>query len=333
MQNIVITGAAGFIGSTLARILSINTKYNLVLIDSLEFGNIDNLPPLLREKLIKTNCLDIEFVRNILPDSSIVFHFAGISSLAECESNYLKSIENNFLSTINVYEAGITKGMKKFIFASTSAVYENNKEYPFKETDFINPDLMYSYSKYLCENYLNFRSIKIDCCEIIITRFFNVFGYNQNIFRKTPPLTGYLLDCLKNNQVATIFNNNNDIKRDYIFIDDLIYILTILINKSDKDNFDIINLTSGNLYSVQDIICAIENVSNLKLQYIYEKPINIWSKYPEILNKISENRITDEVFKKSIGDNSKLKQILPSNFKFKTMEEGILLMLNNFNKI
>jgi UDP-glucose 4-epimerase len=335
MNNLVITGAAGFIGSTLARYLSLTQTNNLVLIDSLEFGNIDNLPTTLRDKLIVTNCLDTELLMDILPENAVVFHLAGISSLAECESNYIKSIENNFLSTVNVYEAGIVKGMKKFIFASTSAVYENNLDYPFKELDQINPDLMYSYSKYLCENYLKFRTNKKDSCEVVIARFFNVFGYNQNIFRKTPPLTGYLINCLQNNQVATIFNNNNDIKRDYIFIDDLVFILTVLVNKSqyNQENFMILNLTSGNLYSVQDIIFAIEKVANKKLNYLFERPTNIWLKYPEILEKISEERISEEVFKKSIGDNSKLRRILPENFKFKSMEEGVFIMLNSVDNL
>lgn len=332
-QNIVITGAAGFIGSTFANILSLNKFYNLTLIDSLEFGNIDNLSNELQDKLIITNCLDTEILRKIIPIDCTIFHFAGISSLAECESNYLKAINNNFLSTVNIFEIAIEKNLKKFIFASTSAVYENNKKIPFEENDIINPDLMYSYSKNLCENYLDFRSKKVDAPQIIITRFFNVFGYNQNIFRKNPPLTGYLIDCIQKNSEAIIYNNNSEIKRDYIFVNDLIAILISLIDINNLENYEIINLTSGNLYSVQDIIESIEKISNKKLKYKFENPTTIWSKYPTILEKITEKRISDEVYKSSIGDNSKLKEILPNDFKFTNMDEGVFLMINHINPI
>lgn len=326
MQNVLITGAAGFIGSTLARSLSINSNFNLILVDSLEFGNIENLPENLKKQLIVTNCLDTTFLRSIMPSDPIIFHFAGISSLAECESNYISAINNNFISTINVFEVGIEMNMKKFVFASTSAVYENNKKYPFNEDDEIHPDLMYSYSKSICENYLNFRSKKNDSPEIIISRFFNVFGYNQDVFRKNPPLTGYLVDCILKNNEAIIFNDNPNVKRDYIFIDDLINILLLFVEKKHTSKCKVYNLTSGNLYSVEDIIFAIENVSKKKLKFKFEKPATIWSKYPKISELISEERISEEVFKTSIGDNTRLKDILPQDYTFVNMEEGLKLM-------
>jgi UDP-glucose 4-epimerase len=327
MQNIIITGAAGFIGSTLARNLAKNTDIQLTLIDSLEYGNIENLPDNLKKELIVTNCLDIDFLRTIIPNNSIIYHFAGISSLAECESNYISSINNNFNSTINIFEIGVEKSMNKFVFASTSAVYENNKSYPFKEDDEIRPDLMYSYSKSICENYLKFRSQKKDSPEIVITRFFNVFGYNQDIFRRNPPLTGYLVDCILNDSEAVIYNDNTSVKRDYIFIDDLIFILLLFIEKVSSNRINVYNLTSGNLYSVQDIIIALEKVSEKKLRYKFEKPTTIWSKYPKILNLISEERIFEEVFKTSFGDNMRLKKLLPLNYYFVNMEDGLKLML------
>ena len=124
MQNIVITGAAGFIGSTLANYFFKNdSEINLILIDTLEYGNLNNLDSSIQSKLIKTNCLDLEELEKIIPSESIVFHFAGISSLSECESDYIKSVDNNFLSTVNIIEISARKKVTKFFFASTSAIY------------------------------------------------------------------------------------------------------------------------------------------------------------------------------------------------------------------
>lgn len=332
MQNIVITGAAGFIGSTLANYFHKNhSNYNLIIIDSLEFGNLSNLESAIQSKLIKTNCLNFQELENLIPNDSIVFHFAGISSLSECESDYIKSINNNFISTVNIIEVSAKKKVKKVFFASTSAVYENNINKPFQESDDVSPDLMYSYSKKMCEDYLKFRSQKKDCPKILITRFFNVFGYNQNIFRKNPPLTAYLIDCVKNDLTAKIYNNDTSTKRDYLFIDDLILILNILLINEFENNFKIINLTSGNLYSVSDIINILNNLTNKHLEIQFQKPQLIWSKYPAILDKISEDRIISEVYKTSHGCNLKLKDIIGHNFVFTTMKDGLKLMLNISN--
>ena len=329
MQNIVITGAAGFIGSTLANYLYKNNQnINLILIDTLEYGNLNNLDSSIQSKLIKSNCLDLEELANIIPNESVVFHFAGISSLSECESDYIKSVDNNFLSTVNIIEISARKKVTKFFFASTSAIYENNKIKPFLESDQTSPDLMYSYSKKMCEDYLYFRSLKKDCPPIIITRFFNVFGYNQNIFRKNPPLTAYLIDCVKNNTTAKIYNNDTNTKRDYIFIDDLIYILVSFFEKSSSKKIDVINLTSGNLYSVEDIINILKEVSGKNIKVEFEQPQLIWSKYPLILDKITQDRIVSEVYKTSHGSNIKLKELIGEDFNFVTMNQGLNLMLN-----
>jgi len=328
MQNIVITGAAGFIGSTLANHFYKNiSNINLTLIDSLEFGNIENLEVKLQNELIKTNCLDFVELDKLIPNDSIIFHFAGISSLSECESDYIKSINNNFISTVNIIEIGIQKKSKKMFFASTSAIYENNLKKPFLESDETSPDLMYSYSKKMCEEYLKFRSQKKDCPPIIITRFFNVFGYNQNVFRKNPPLTAYLINCIQNNIAAKIYNNDTSTSRDYLFIDDLITILEKLTYIEYENNFEVINLTSGNLYSVDDIINILNNLSPKPLEIIFEKPQLIWSKYPNVIEKITEQRIVSEVYKTSHGSNAKLKDFVGRDFIFTKMEDGLKLML------
>lgn len=327
MENIVITGASGFIGSSFANSLYASNNYNLILIDSLEFGNIENLNVDLRKSLIKTNCLDINLLNEVIPEKSIIFHFAGISSLPECESNYISSINNIFNSTVNMYEIGINKRMKKFIFASTSALYENSSSYPFKEDFQVNPDLMYSYSKKICEDYLRFRTSKIDFAETFILRFFNVFGYNQDSVRKNPPLTAYLIKCLQEGKNAIIYNDNPSVKRDYIFIEDLIKIFNFIIMSECKKKFELLNVTSANSYSVEEIINIIKKITKKDLVFSYQKPENIWSQYPNILNKISIDRITSEVYKTSLGDNSNLKKYLPSTFSFTSMEEGLTLMI------
>jgi UDP-glucose 4-epimerase len=97
-------------------------------------------------------------------------------------------------------------GVKRVIFSSTSALYENNKTFPFKESDNINPDLIYSTTKWqaekLCHSFHHTYKLPI-----VILRFFNVYGPHQDFKRKQPPLTGYLIkEFLTNGNTDITFN-------------------------------------------------------------------------------------------------------------------------------
>jgi nucleoside-diphosphate-sugar epimerase len=303
---------------------------NLILIDSLEYGDKCNLSRKLQEKLNVTNCLDYDKLFNLIPPSAIVFHFAGISSLPECESNVLTAINNNFLTTVHIAEVGIKRKIKRLIFASTSAVYENNKEQLFEESLLVKPDLFYSYSKYLSEQHLYILSKKDIPFDIVTCRFFNVYGYKQDINRPNPPFTGYLVGALLNRKKAVIYNSNPHVKRDYIYVDDLINGLIALMNYNLSSRYKCINFTSGLSYSVEDILKIFTIVSGGTFEFEYGIPTEIWSKYPNLLDFVGKERIEQEVFKNSRGTAIELKKILGAEYEFTTIQNGIIGIIKNY---
>ena len=323
MKTILITGAAGFIGSNLANHL-FSMGYHLVLVDSLEYGGDSRrLNESIRKDLIVDNLMSTErmtYVSNV----DLIIHLAAISSLPANEKDPLASIRNNFISTVNLYEAGVKYKVSQFYFSSTSAVYENNEVVPFDEEMRVSPDLFYSYSKKITEDYLQVRSNKKDGLITTVLRFFNVFGNGQNTLRLNPPLTGYLVDQILADKTATLYNNS-DVKRDYIHVKDVFQIIEKLI-ASRKENFkkyEVLNLCSGNTYSVPDIITILESVAGKKLMIEYKNPADIWSNHDSIFSKVTKKRVEGEVFKKSIGSNAKLLKILGNDFHFIDMSEGL----------
>jgi UDP-glucose 4-epimerase len=328
MKNVLITGAAGFIGSYLANCMHAK-EYNLTLVDSLEYGgNKQRLHSNLRSKLIVTNLLDNVILTKIT-NIEIVIHLAGISSLPTNECYPTDSMTNNFLSTVNLYEWAIKNNVSQFYFASTSAVYENTIEYPFlEESVVINPDLMYSYSKKMSEDYLRLRSFKKDALNVTILRFFNVFGSGQNTTRLNPPLTGYLIECLLNNKEARLFNKS-EAKRDYIHVKDIENAIVSLIKtrRESTSNYEIYNLCSGNTYSVTEIIRTINEVSGRVLKVKYSLPEEMWANQQGILTRLKKERIQQEVFKNSIGSNNKLLKVLGPGYQFINMKDGISEMI------
>jgi len=323
MKRILITGAAGFVGSNLSNHLH-DLGYELVLVDSLEYGGDKRrLNEEIRNKLIIDNLMSMNSM-NYVSNVDVIIHLAGISSLPLNEKDPVASIRNNYMSTVNLYEAGVNYRVNQFYFASTSAVYENNKSHPFNEEMPTNPDLFYSYSKKLTEDYLKIRSSKLDGINTTVLRFFNVFGSGQNTLRLNPPLTGYLMDKLLRKEPVVLYNNT-DIKRDYIHVKDIFEIvLKMLELRSMKgEKYETFNLCSGNSYSVPQIVRILEDVCGDKLEINFGKPVEIWSRHSAIFDKISHGRVEREVFKESIGSNKKLVEYLGIDFQFIDMRRGL----------
>jgi len=326
-MKVMISGAAGFIGSNLANFLDLQ-GYDLTLVDSLEYGGIVNrLNENLRSKLIIHDMREISEM-NYVKNADIIIHLAGISSLPANEKDPIASIRNNFMTTVNLYELATKSGVDQFYFASTSAVYENTSNVPFFENSEIVPDLFYSYSKKISEDYLQLRSSKRDGINTTVLRFFNVFGSGQNTLRNNPPLTGYLVERFITNKQIVIYNNT-DVKRDYIHVSDILKIIDKLISKRGKEGkrFEIFNMCSGNAYSVPQILSMLEKLTGKILNVTFGEPSEIWSSHTEIFTKISEERVSKEVFKESLGSNEKLMNFLSEGYDFIDLSEGLGEML------
>ena len=202
----LITGAAGFIGSTVSNHLY-NLGHELVLIDNLSFGNIDNFEGNkdLSDNLIKQDIRDD--LTSLFEGVDIVLHFAAITSLPYCQSHPRLAYDVNVNGSINILENCRNNNIKKIILASTSAIYENCSTYPFKEELEVNPTLIYSMTKKTAEDI--FKSYRTNYgLNTVSLRFFNVFGEHQDVRRVNPPFTSYLTKCAVLAQTAKLFNKS-----------------------------------------------------------------------------------------------------------------------------
>lgn len=311
MAKILITGAAGFIGSELAKYLHSSNEHELALVDNLSFGYLDNLRNHeIYDRFFNLDVRSDEFIE-LAVGFDYIFHFAGISSLPECEINPSEALDVNTISVAKLLRAlRRSKRSTKLIFASTSAVYENSKDYLLNENLDCNPNLIYAQSKYFAESL-----IKSYCqnygIQAIICRFFNVYGPHQDFRRLHPPFTSYLVKEIISNRTPSVYNQS-DARRDYIYIGDLIKYLEILMNNENFSILGTINICSGISYSVPNIVSEVERIIGHEIKVKYAEPNEFWNKYEMLFNEdfnLNKERVVKEVNKSAIGDPSKIRKI------------------------
>ena len=267
-MNILVTGGAGFIGSTLAdKLLKIESN-NIIVIDNFN----DYYSPKLKEKNIKHNLdnkkyklyrgdiCDKSLLSRIFNESKIdiVVHIAASAGVRPSIDKPLDYIKNNIEGTVNILEVMKKNNVKKIVFASSSSIYGNCKEKVFSEDLKVSePISPYAASKSACEQFLYTYS-KLYNIQVIALRFFTVFGPRQR-----PDLAiRKFIDLIKENKPIPVYGDGTTI-RDYTYVDDIVDGIIGAIKYNDTQ-YEIINLGGGAPVSLNQMIETIEKALNKK---------------------------------------------------------------------
>jgi UDP-glucose 4-epimerase len=259
-KQILITGGLGFIGSNLIKKL-LAMDFFLIIVDNLSNSSLKILKNFPKNSyfFIKSDINNKKKILNKIKkfNPEILIHLAAIHYMPYCLKNPQETKKVNIVGTENILKIAHTKGINKIIFSSSAAVYGNsNKKH--KETDKLFPGEIYGKSKLTAEGkikkYCPSKNIKY-----LILRFFNVFGPNDF----TPHFIPSILKRIKKSSV--IETGNLKTARDYIYIDDLVSILTKIIKKG-KINNDIYNIGTGNGTTGGKIIKIIEKIKGINIK-------------------------------------------------------------------
>jgi UDP-glucose 4-epimerase len=326
-MKILITGAAGGIGSTLCQDLN-SLGHQLILVDNLRNGYLENLEQggQIPGKFFKLDINSEEFYILVEKESpDVVVHLAAITSLPDCEVNYKECIRINVEGTAAVLGASRRSGVRKVIFASTSAVYENtnySSERGFSEEDQISPRLFYSLSKKMAEEICQSFSINYGM-DITILRFFNVFGPRQDIHRTSPPLINYVVREFKRGNIPILHSDGNQ-SRDYVFSEDV----SDLIQKcilTDLEGQKIFNVSTNKTISVREIVKSIKDsipqASSIGEEF--RESHQLWDNYPSLYSgkyPLKKEIVSKETNKSSLGDNSLVKKTFNWNPRVNILE-------------
>lgn len=306
----LVTGAAGFIGSHLSAFL-IRNGWDVVLLDNMSYGNPRNLH---FEDLGTLDVIELDVRRSdiakMVGPVDVVFHLAGLSSLPACQENPAEAFSVNVNGTVNMLEMARIEGVKKFVFASTSAVYENEHRRPFVESADVKPSLIYSQTKAVAENVVTSYGRNYGLPGLSL-RFFNVYGPNQDFLRRNPPLMGYICKALLHGEAPTFYSAGRQ-ERDYIFVDDVLQILSD-VTEHDTSNVSVLNVCSGQLASVSDIYKLFCEHFPGASQPNFAGEDGFWDSFPGLYEAqfpLRKAIVRDEVLKVSEGSNDLANRVL-----------------------
>lgn len=264
MQTILVTGAAGFIGSHLCERLLADGR-RVVGLDSFDSfydpkikrANIAGCLTNSNFRLVEGDIRDAEVVAAALKGCDLVVHLAARAGVRPSIEDPLLYQDVNVRGTNVILETMRKLGMKKLVFASSSSVYGNNKKVPFSETDVVdNPISPYAATKkageLICHAYHHLFGMDITCL-----RFFTVYGARQR-----PDLAIHkFAKLILAGKSIPVFGDGS-MMRDHTYIDDIIAGVVAAIDHCG--GYKIYNLGESRPVSLSDLIAAIERAVGKK---------------------------------------------------------------------
>jgi UDP-glucose 4-epimerase len=197
-----------------------------------------------------------------------VFHLAAKNCIADCQVDPVETAEINVFGTVNVFEASRRAGVRKVIYAESSALYEGSRNYPTPEWD-VRPQSFYAVSKiasmHFAEAYQRFYGHVLSFTAL---RYFCVYGPVQDYRRTIPPvMSAFIIKLLKGER--PIIYGTGAKRRDFVFVDDVNDFHLMCIH-DDRTTGQTFNIGSGVNYSVHEILDQISSVLGVSPNPFYK---------------------------------------------------------------
>jgi len=272
VKNILVTGGAGFIGSTLTEELLKQGNQVTVIDNFSDFYDVNvkerNILPFLKNskfRLIRLDITNLEDLFNKVGKHDVIVHLAAKAGVRPSIDDPIGYEEVNVKGTINLLEFAKHHNIKQFVFASSSSVYGTNPEVPWIEDSKI---------EYIISPYAGTkRSAEIQGqiyshlygIRFIALRLFTVFGPKQR-----PDLAIHkFAKLILRNQPIVLYGNGSTL-RDYTFVDDVVGAFITAISY-DQSMYEIINIGNNKPISLIDLVRALEEVLEVKAKIVFEE--------------------------------------------------------------
>ena len=263
--KILVTGAAGFLGSHLSEKLS-NLGHKVVGVDNMLGGYEDNVPENI--EFHKLDCCDLKKIQNIMEGIDVVYHCAATAHEGLSVFSPYEITKNNYLASVSIFSAAVQEKVKRIIFCSSMARY-GSQQAPFNEKMTPMPVDPYAISKVAAEAVLK-NLCELNNIEWVIAVPHNIIGPKQKYDDPFRNVVSIMINRMLQGKAPIIYGDGEQ-TRCFSYIEDCLSCLVPMLDQKNL-NKQIINIGPDEEFvSINKIAEICSNITGVNLQPIYKK--------------------------------------------------------------
>jgi nucleoside-diphosphate-sugar epimerase len=275
MSRYLVTGGAGFIGSHIVRTL-VERGHSVRVLDNFSSGKEKNIEPVMdRIELMRADIRDKTTCFEAVRETDFILHQAALRSVPKSMKAPQEYNEVNIGGLLNMLDAAKEAKVKCFVFASSSSVYGDIKNFPEKESFVPQPISPYALTKLAGEHYCKIFSL-FNGLPTVSLRYFNVFGPRQSLDDEYAVVIPKFTSCLLKDEAPPIFGTGKQ-SRDFTYVSNVVEANILASQKSDFKG-EVFNVASGKDYSVLDLVKILNKImgKDIKPKFLDARPGDVF---------------------------------------------------------
>ena len=269
MDQYLVTGGAGFIGSNLVEEL-LHRGEKVRVLDNFSTGRRDNIKPFLNDiEIVEGDIRSLSTVYRAVDGVDYVLHQAALPSVQRSVEDPITTNEVNVTGTLNVLIASRDRNVKRVVFASSSSIYGNNNVLPKQEDMKPDPLSPYAAAKLTGEKYCKIFA-NVYGLSTVVLRYFNVFGPRQDSSSQYSAVIPKFIYLMKDKKVPTIYGDGEQ-SRDFTFIKNVVK-ANLLACKNSDIKHDVFNAACQDQISVNQLVKYLNEIFDTDIQPVYASP-------------------------------------------------------------
>ena len=263
MARYLITGIAGFIGSTLAHTL-VEQGHQVQGIDNLSTGRMENIEDLLPAiHFEKADLQDLPAMRAACEGVDFVLHQAALASVPRSVKDPVSSHESNVNGTLNLLVAARDAGVKRVVYAASSSAYGDQEGQAKHEEMIPRPLSPYAVQKLTCEHYIQ-AFCRVYGMEGICLRYFNIFGPRQAADSPYSGVIAQFIFRMLAGETPTIYGDGS-VSRDFNFVENAVQANLLACEApSEYATGRVFNVGTGHSHTLNDLYAGLASILGFK---------------------------------------------------------------------
>ncbi len=267
MSNLyLVTGGAGFIGSSIARAL-VGRGDRVRVLDNFSSGRRQNLEGLPQVEVVEGDILDPVCLARAVDGASVIFHEAAIPSVPRSVADPMPTNEVNVTGTLRVLQAARHAGVRRVVYAASSSAYGDTPTLPKVETMPALPQSPYAVAKLAGELYCR-TFYRVYGLETVALRYFNVFGPRQDPESQYAAVVPRFITAALGRRPAVIYGDGQQ-SRDFCFIENVVSANLLAADAPDAPG-QVFNIACGQAVSLNDVLDQLQEILGHAIERIHE---------------------------------------------------------------